>query len=448
MQKSIDQQNFYKVFIKYVLLNVLSMIGFSAFILADTFFIANGIGESGLVALNLIIPAYTVVYAASLLIGVGVGTMYSVYRGQGQKHKANAIFTQIFIVGIFLGLFFTAVGVLFPNQILALLGAKGNLIPLAYDYTKVVFSFSVAFMINSILISMVRNDGHPRLGMAAMMAGSMSNIVLDYIFIFPLQMGMFGAALATGLAPIIGILVMIPYFIKKQNNFVFVKTKFVYKEIKRVISVGIPTFITEFSSGLVILLFNLVILALQGETAVAAYGIVANLALVLVAIFSGVGQGIQPIISYNHGKGNHAPIRKTLRLSLGLTFVLGVLFYGLTMSFPEQIIGAFNKDNSLALYQTAYQGMRIYFLSFIFTGMNITIISYFSAKAKARPSFIISLTRGLILIPLLLFPLSQLIGINGVWMTIPLVEGITFILAGSLLYIERKGMNKKTPVSV
>ena len=442
MQKTIDQQNFYRVFIKYVSLNVLSMIGFSAFILADTFFIANGIGESGLVALNLIIPAYTVVYASSLLIGVGVGTMYSVYRGQGQKHKADAIFTQIFMVGIALGLLFTAVGLLFPNQILAVLGAKGDLIPLAYDYTKVVFSFSVAFMINSILISMVRNDGHPRLGMAAMLAGSMSNIVLDYIFIFPLKLGMFGAALATGLAPIIGILVMLPYFIKKNNNFIFVKTKFVFKEIRRVISVGIPTFITEFSSGLVILLFNLVILALQGETAVAAYGIVANLALVLIAIFSGVGQGIQPIISYNHGKGNYSPIKKTLRLSLGLTFILGVLFYTITMSFPQQIIGAFNKDNSLALYQTAYEGMRIYFLSFVFIWMNFTIISYFSAMAKARPSSIISLASGLILIPLLVFPLSQLIGINGVWMTIPLVEGLTFVLAVTVLHIERKGMDK------
>ncbi len=443
MQKSMDQQNFYRVFIKYVSLNVLSMIGFSAFILADTFFIANGIGESGLVALNLIIPAYTIIYATSLLIGVGVGTMYSVYRGQGKKHKANAIFTQIFFLGILIGLGFTAVGLLFPSQILSLLGAKGDLVPLAYDYTKVVFSFSVAFMVNNILVSMVRNDGHPKLAMAAMMAGSLSNIVLDYLFIFPLRMGMFGAALATGLAPIIGILVMMPYFIRKQNQFIFVKTKLVYKEIRRVISVGIPTFITEFSSGLVILLFNLVILSLKGETAVAAYGIVANLALILIAIFSGVGQGIQPIISFNQGKGNPEPIRKTLHLSLSLTFILGILFYALFMTFPQQIIGAFNKDNSLSLYQTAYEGMKIYFLSFIFTGMNITIISYFSAKAKARPSFIISLTRGLILIPLFLFFLSESLGMKGVWMTIPLVEGLTFILAMSLLHVERKGLFKK-----
>lgn len=437
-----EKQNFYRVFIKYVSLNVLSMIGFSAFILADTFFIANGIGKNGLVALNLIIPAYTVIYATSLLIGVGVGTLYSVYRGQGNQHKANQIFTQIFFIGILMGLFFTAIGLLFPNQILSLLGAKGDLVPLAYDYTKAVFSFSVAFMVNNILVSMVRNDGHPRLAMAAMMAGSMSNIVLDYIFIFPLQMGMFGAALATGLAPIIGILVMMPYFIRRQNHFVFVKTKLVYKEIRRVLSVGVPTFITEFSSGLVILLFNLVILALKGETAVAAYGIVANLALILIAIFSGVGQGIQPIISYNQGRGNSDPIKKTLRLALGLTFVMGIGFYALFMSFPQQIIGAFNKENSMILYQTAYEGMKIYFLSFIFTGMNITIISYFSAKAKARPSFIISLTRGLILIPLFLFPLSGRYGMTGVWMTIPVTEGLAFLLALGLLRLEHKESKK------
>ncbi len=435
---TIEKKKLYRTFLKYVSLNVISMIGFSAFILADTYFIANGVGKDGLVSLNLVIPAYTVIYAMSLLIGTGVGTVYAIYRGQERARKGNEVFTQMIILGLVIGVLFTIFGLLFSEEIVTLLGAEGNLIRLSLDYTRTVFSFSTVFMVNSILVSMVRNDGHPKLAMAAMMTGSLSNILLDYIFIYPLGLGMFGAALATGIAPILSILVMVPFFIRKQNRFSLVKTKVKLMEIRRVISIGIPTFITELSSGLVILIFNLVILHYIGDIGVAAYGIIANLALILIAIFSGIGQGIQPIISYNHGRGNKENVRMTLRLGILLSAVLGAGLYLLFASYPDQIIRAFNSENNLELYEIAKEGMRIYFSSFLIAGVNITIISYFSAKAKARPSFIISLMRGIMLIPPVLFLFASNLGIEGVWMTIPVVEGITFIIAVSLLILEKK----------
>ncbi|WP_312653832.1 MATE family efflux transporter [Proteiniclasticum sp.] len=435
---SVEKKKLYRTFLKYVSLNVISMIGFSAFILADTYFIANGVGKDGLVALNLVIPAYTVVYAMSLLIGSGVGTVYAIFRGQERARKGNEVFTQMIILGIFIGLLFTLTGLLYSKEIVTLLGAEGVLTELSHDYTKTVFNFSVAFMVNSILVSMVRNDGHPKLAMTAMMTGSLSNILLDYIFIYPMKLGMFGAALATGIAPLLSILVMVPFFVKKQNRFKLVKTALRLKDIGRVISIGIPTFITELSSGLVILIFNLVILHYIGDIGVAAYGIIANLALILIAIFSGIGQGIQPIISFNHGSGNKENVRRTLRLGVILSAVLGAALYLLFASYPDEIIRAFNSENNLELYQIAKEGMRIYFSSFLIAGVNITIISYFSAKAKARPSFIISLMRGIMLIPPILFIFASNMGINGVWMTIPIVELITFMIAVSLLVLERK----------
>ncbi len=441
---SLEKKKLYRTFLKYVSLNVISMIGFSAFILADTYFIANGVGKDGLVALNLVIPAYTVVYAMSLLIGTGVGTVYAIYRGQEQSRKGNEVFTQMIILGIFIGVLFTITGLFFSKEIVTLLGAEGSLTKLSLDYTKTVFIFSIAFMVNSILVSMVRNDGHPKLAMAAMMTGSLSNILLDYIFIYPMKLGMFGAALATGIAPILSILVMVPFFIRKENRFRLVKTVFRLKEIRRVVSIGIPTFITELSSGLVILIFNLVILHYIGDIGVAAYGIIANLALILIAIFSGIGQGIQPIISYNHGRGNNENVKRTLRLGIIVSAVLGAGLYLLFASYPDEIIRAFNSENNLELYHIAKEGMRIYFSSFLIAGVNITIISYFSAKAKARPSFIISLMRGIMLIPPILLIFASNMGINGVWMSIPVVELITFIIAVSLLVLER---NKSRQIS-
>ena len=433
-----ERNKLYKLFFKYVSLNVISMIGFSAFILADTFFIANGIGKDGLISLNLVIPAYTVIYAMSLLLGTGVGTVYSIYRGQDKLKRGNEVFTQMMILGIMIGLLFTLIGLLFPDEIVQLLGAKGHLVAMSKEYAYTVFLFSTVFMINGILVSMVRNDGQPRLAMTAMMTGSLSNILLDYIFIYPLKMGMFGAALATGIAPILSILVMLPFFISKKHHFRFVKTHFKPKEIRKVVSIGIPTFITELSSGLVILLFNLVILHYIGDIGVAAYGIIANLALILIAIFSGVGQGIQPIISYNHGQGNHENVRRTLKLGILFSALLAVFLYSIFIGYSDEIIQAFNSENNIELHRLAKEGMRLYFTSFLFAGMNITIISYFSAKAKPRPSFIISFLRGIFLIPPILLIFAEAEGIRGVWMTIPLVEFVTLLVSLSLLYLERK----------
>lgn len=436
--KSKERNQLYKTFFKYVSLNVISMIGFSAFILADTFFIANGIGKDGLVSLNLVIPAYTVVYAMSLLLGTGVGTVYSIYRGEKKPKRGNEVFTQMMILGVFIGLLFTIIGLLFPDEIVMLLGAEGHLVEMSRDYTYTVFNFSIAFMVNSILVSMVRNDGHPRLAMIAMMTGSLSNILLDYIFIYPLGMGMFGAALATGIAPILSILVMMPFFLRKKHHFRFVKTRLRPLEIRKVVSIGIPTFITELSSGLVILLFNLVILHYIGEIGVAAYGIIANLALILIAIFSGVGQGIQPIISFNHGQKNQENVRRTLNLGILFSAALALFLYGIFIGNADGIIRAFNSENNLELHRLAKEGMRIYFSSFLFAGINITIISYFSAKAKPRPSFIVSLLRGILLIPPVLLFLAGAMGITGVWITIPLVEFLTLLISLTLLYMERR----------
>lgn len=436
--KSKERNQLYKTFFKYVSLNVISMIGFSAFILADTFFIANGIGKDGLVSLNLVIPAYTVVYAMSLLLGTGVGTVYSIYRGEKKPKRGNEVFTQMMILGVFIGLLFTIIGLLFPDEIVMLLGAEGHLVEMSRDYTYTVFNFSIAFMVNSILVSMVRNDGQPRLAMIAMMTGSLSNILLDYIFIYPLGMGMFGAALATGIAPILSILVMMPFFLRKKHHFRFVKTELRPQEVRKVVSIGIPTFVTELSSGLVILLFNLVILHYIGEIGVAAYGIIANLALILIAIFSGVGQGIQPIISFNHGQKNQENVRRTLSLGILFSAALALFLYGIFIGNADGIIRAFNSENNLELHRLAKEGMRIYFTSFLFAGINITIISYFSAKAKPRPSFIVSLLRGILLIPLVLLLLAGAMGITGVWITIPLVELLTLLISLTLLHMERR----------
>ena len=405
------------------------MLGLSLYVLADTFFIANGVGKDGLIALNLALPAFNGgINAIGLLIASGIGAVYSIHIGRNEHRQGQEIFTATFFFALIIGIILTLVGIFFSKDIVYLLGARGEMIALSNDYIKVLLIFSVPFIINNVMICMVRNDGEPRLAMIAMLSGSLANIVLDYIFIYPMDMGMFGAALATGIAPVLSLIILSTHFIRGKNNFTFVRGRVKIRKILRVITIGIPASITEFSSGIVILLFNLVIIGITGEIGVAAYGIIANISLVFTAIFTGIGQGIQPIISTCYGAGDSKKINKTLKYAIILALTLGIAFYVICITLSDEIISAFNAEGDLQLLDLTRDGMGIYFLSTILMGMNIVIITFFSSIAMPRPSLITSILRGIILIIPALLILPLFFGINGVWLTIPIAEAITLII--------------------
>ncbi|WP_195263936.1 MATE family efflux transporter [Clostridium sp. 1001275B_160808_H3] len=424
-----------KDFIKYVSFNVISMIGLSCYILADTFFVANGVGSIGLTALNLVLPVYSLVSGLGLMIGMGAATKYSIYRGRNNEKKANKIFTHAIILGVLVGLILTGVGILFSYDIASILGADNLVNPLAGMYLKTILMFSCAFIINNIVICFVRNDDNPNLSMIAMLLGSFSNIILDYIFIFPFKLGMFGAAFATGLAPIISLIVLSMHFIKRANNFKFVKCKINMGYIKNIVSLGIPSFITEFSSGVIMLVFNFTILNIANNIGVAAYGIIANLALIVVAIFTGIAQGIQPIISNNYGEGKTKNIKIIYKYALITATGIGLLCYLSGIVFSEEIINIFNKERNQELLSIANEGIKIYFTAFFIMGLNIVTTSFFASINEAKESFIISIMRGLIIVTPLILLLPRLFGIIGVWITIPVAE-VSTLLIGIVLYLK------------
>ncbi len=185
-------------FMRYILTNIIGMIGLSCYILADTFFVSKGLGVQGLTALNLSISIYSFINATGLLIGIGGATKYSIYQARNKHNKANIIFTNSIKIGILLGIFFLLIGLLGSSTLSSLLGADKNIFHMTNTYLKTLLCFAPFFILNNIFIAFIRNDGNPKLSMAGMLIGSLSNIILDYIFIFPLQWGMFGAAFATG----------------------------------------------------------------------------------------------------------------------------------------------------------------------------------------------------------------------------------------------------------
>lgn len=405
----------------------------SAYILADTFFISKGLGANGLTALNLAIPIYSFIHGSGLMLGIGGATKFSIYKGQNATQKAYRIFSNTVYMATALSAIFILTGILFSGKIAVLFGADAEVYEMTELYLRVIMIFSPAFIMNNLLICFVRNDGNPRLSMLAMLIGCLSNIILDYIFIFPMNMGIFGAVLATGFAPAIGICILSKHFITKKNTFRFKKSKPSFTLTAHTLSLGFPSLVLEAASGIVIIAFNNIILQIQGNIGVAAYGVIANLSLVVISIYTGIAQGIQPILSRSYGENDYVNIKKTLRYALITIALVSLAIYSVIFFLAGPLAGIFNSEQNALLQRIAEAGLQIYFIAIPFAGFNIVLSIYFTSIEKAIPAQIISLLRGLFLIIPMALLLSYLAEMTGVWLSFSLTEALVSVL-GIILY--------------
>ncbi len=399
-----ESQMLLKDFSQYVILNICGMIGLSCYILADTFFVSNGLGANGLTALNLAIPIYSFIHGSGLMFGMGGATKYSIYRGQKEYKNADKCFSDTMYIMSILAVIFMLTGIFFSEKLTILLGADKDVFHMTKTYLQVILLFAPAFMVNDTLICFVRNDGNPKLSMIGMLIGSFSNIILDYIFIFPLNMGIFGAVLATGLAPAISLFILSKHWIAKQNQFHLVRTNPSFRLTGTILSLGAPSFISELASGIVMIVFNTIILHMQGNIGVASYGIVANLSLVVISIYTGIAQGMQPILSRVYGYGERESQKQILKYALKTMLVISCGIYLIFLFSANLIVRVFNSEQNIQLQQIAETGLKLYFTAIPFVGFNIIISSYFTSTEKALPAQIISLSRGFfVIIPMAYF---------------------------------------------
>ena len=416
-------------FAKYSSLNVLGMLGLSCYILADTFFVSKGLGTAGLAALNLAIPIYSFIHGSGLMIGMGGGTKYAIRKSQGEHAAADRIFTNAVYLAAALAVFFVLIGLFFSDAIPLLFGADEAVFSMSKTYLQVILLFAPAFLLNNLLLCFVRNDGAPQLSMAAMIGGSLSNVVLDWVFIFPCQMGIFGAVLATGLAPVISMLILSPHFLRKKSQFHFSKCRPQGRLAVGILSSGVPSLVTEVSSGVVMIVLNTILLNLEGNVGVAAYGVIANLSLVIIAIYTGIAQGIQPVVSRSYGRKEYHTVTITLRYAVTAMLTLSVALYTAVFFGASQITAVFNSEQNPLLQYIATEGLRLYFLACPFAGLNIILSMYFTSTERPRPAHIISVLRGFFVIIPMAFLLSAAGGITGVWCAFPLTELLVAVVA-------------------
>ena len=416
------------MFFKYASPGILGQVGISCYILADTFFVSRGTGATGLAALNIALPLYNLMNGLGLMIGVGSATHFTICRAQNQQEDADRTFTHAVWLGLATGLLFLLLGIFAADPLARMLGADAETFPLTSVYLRTLLCFGPFFILNNVLLAFVRNDGGPSRAMCGMILGSLSNVVMDYIFIFPLGMGMFGAAMATGVSPIISMLILSGHLRSPSRGFHLLRTHFRLKLLPTLCTPGLPSLISELSSGIVLLLFNQVLLQLVGNIGVAAYGIVANLALVAVAIFTGLSTGIQPLVSHSSGIGEAASLRRLFRYGILTALTIATILFMVVFVFASPIAAAFNSEGDPLLAGYAITGLRIYFLGFWCAGFNIVSAAFFSASGRSAQGFAISLMRGVLVIPPVLLALTAFAGIGGVWATFPTVEAIVAIL--------------------
>lgn len=424
-----------KLLFHYMIPSTAGMLGTAGLIFLDTMFIGQAIGPIGLAAISIAIPIYSIFNAMSYLIGVGGATILSISSGEGNKDKANNVFSQSIILNLLLSLAFILITVFFVDKLVYLMGASSENAQVVKEYLSIVMPCGIFFMSTNVLNTFSKNDKAPRASMWGMIICSITNIVLDYVLMFPLNMGMKGAAIATVIAALLGTLPSLYHFVfKSEVRFKMVMLN--YYMVKRIVKNGLANFITEISIASVILVFNIVVNSLSGSIGVSAYSIIANMALVFTAIFNGIAQAMQPIISENYGAGKHDRIEKVFKISKRIVLCIGTVFFLLGVFFPAQIVMIFSGSDPNLINITS-EAIIIYFSAFIFLGINIVNIYYYQSIESPKYSSLLSTLKGIVFIFLGLIILTPILKLNGVWVTVPIAECLTVIVGWIILKRER-----------
>lgn len=425
-------------FLHYVYLNVLGMVAVSCFILADTYFVAKAMGAYGIAGLNISLSLVSLMMGFGLMMGIGGATRYAILASAGNKEEANQTFFHSVMLGLIGGVLFFLVGIFFARPLATFLGADAVTEPYTVSYLSVILAFSPMFIMNNIILTFVRNDHNPKLAMTAMIVSSFSNIILDYIFIFILELGIKGAAIATGLSPVISLMVLSKHFFHYKNTLVLKRCKIELRRLLDIMKLGLSAFTVETASAVVLITFNRIILGIEGNIGVATYGIIANLALVATAVFTGIGQGMQPLISQAHGMNERIGARKVLKYGLVTSTFSALIIYGGIWHNSDIIIKLFNSESNNHLTMLAKEGLSIYFLGFFFAGVNIILTSFLSSSERAGLGFFISIMRSVIvMIPAVLI-LSSLYGMTGVWISFVLAELIVLVIGVNSMVLSEK----------
>lgn len=445
MNKTIDLRNdsVNKLINHYLYASIIGMTIKSIHMALDGIFVGNGVGAEALASVNIILPVFSLLTAVSMMIGVGSSTLISIKFGEGKIEQAQGIFMQsLIIIGI------SAVGsqlIFLSNteKICRILGANDTVLSGTMDYGRMLVFFAPFITIGMTLSVIVRNDGDPKNSMYGMIFSAFTNIALNYIFIYPMKMGLKGAALATGIAQVVNCIVLLSHFTRHSGNLgLKIKgIKFYKNEFIKTLYIGFPSFVADISFGIVDLSFNRVLMSISGELAVSAFSIVMYIKSFIYMIFHGIGQAIQPIISFNFGAKQYERVYEGYHLGvkIGVAIAMCVSIFG--MFGVKNAVLLFNKTNQEVI-DMAIIGVRYMLCTLVFASYNTCTSIFFQAIGKARISTVLILSRSVICEFTTLMLLSTFFGLKGIWLAFPVSEVLFCIISMILLKYKQNIINK------
>ena len=415
-----------KVFFHYLIPAICSTLVTSVYLLVDTLIIGQGVGALGISALNIFMPFFLIFNGLGLLFGIGSGILISAEDGMGNKKKSNQYFITGLVSVISLALVLSLIWNHYLESLCVFLGANDDTIGLVLEYGKCIMMFATVFIMSNYLAPIIRNMKNPKLVMCGVLTGSFLNIILDYVFVFPMDMGMFGAALATVIGSVTTVLVLSTHFIKKQNRVKINKETISLKLVTPILKCGFSSLIMEVANGFVIFIFNIQILKYIGNNGIVVYGIISNCVLVGLALFNGVAQAAQPIIATNFGAKENTRVKKVLKYAMITTTIIGISLFAVVFLFTGQVIQIFVKANAEIL-SVGIPALRLYLSAFCIMNINILISGYFQSVGKEKIAIYVSIVRGFLLNIILAFVLPSVLPATILWAIVPLSELITLI---------------------
>lgn len=416
-----EQQSLRKQFFRFSTATVASLLVFSLYSIVDGLFVARGVGEYAMSAVNLSVPFINLLFSIAVIFAVGTSTIIAYLLGQKNAQSANKLFSQNLVTLAVIGITISILVLVFTKPFALLLGADELTLEYTIHYLQGLAPFAVCFMISYNLEVLVKTDGRPRLALITVCVGCVTNCLLDYLAIFHWDMGIWGAAAATGVSQLLTCVIYMTHFFGKYTTFHPVRFRMDWKIYRRLLPIGISDGLTELCNGLMIFLFNHTILRCIGTDGLVAYTIIAYANTLVINITMGISQGSQPLISFQNGRGDSAAIGKLLGYGLRtMCGVAAVCFTALFLAAPA-LIGMFLPEAEPQMLAFSTDAFRRYSLCYLPVGFNIYIAGFLTAMERPVPAVAISTGRGLILQGSILLLLAAVFGGSSIWFA-PLIS--------------------------
>lgn len=431
----------YNKLIKFTFPSMCTMLLISIYGVVDGTFVSNLVGTDAFVALNLSMPINMILGALGSMIGTGGSALVSKTLGEKDNKRANDYFSILILFLIIFGIFTTSIVYIFIPKIVFWLGAEGSVLEQAVIYSRVSLLAIVPFMLQNCFQSLLVVVGKQKMGLIISIFAGLSNVILDFVFMYIFKLGIAGAALATGASQVIAGVVPLMYFIFKKDG--ILKLKIVKLELKPILKAclnGSSEMLSISSLSIVNMLYNLQLMKYVGNNGVSAYGVIMYIAYIFYSLYIGFSLGVLPIIAYNYGSNNTNELKNLLKKGLKIILVSSIVITLISEFGANILAGIFVSDDKELLNMTIF-AIRVYSISFLFNGSNIFISSFFTGLNNGVISGVISFLRSFVLQCIFIFVLPFFLGVNGIWITVIVSELIALFISIICIVLNNKKYN-------